>query len=190
MNLVEIFFIAVALSMDAFAVSIACGIAAPRIPARNCVIVGLFFGGFQALMPIAGWNLSEIAYSQIEAFDHWVAFFMLAAVGAKMIWDSRNSCKTCECSQTKTCFVQPLNYKMLFLLAVATSIDALAVGVSLYCMKQPVMLPALIIGIVAFIFTILGLKFGEKIGEGREGSFELIGGMVLLAIGVKILVAG
>lgn len=190
MNFAEILFVAVALSMDAFAVSIACGISAPRIPAKNAIAVGLFFGGFQAIMPVAGWNLSEIAYSKIEAYDHWVAFFMLAAVGAKMLFDSFKSRKSSGCGGQKECFVYPLNYKMIFFLAVATSIDALAVGVSLSCIKQPIMFPAFVIGVVAFIFTIIGLKFGWKIGKGREGSFELIGGIVLLAIGFKILIAG
>lgn len=191
MTFLEILFVAVALSMDAFAVSIACGISAPRVPSKNAVVVGMFFGGFQAFMPAIGWHLSEIAYSQIKAYDHWVAFFMLAAVGAKMIWDSfKDAGKSCECGGQRECFVCPLNYKMLLLLAVATSIDALAVGVSLSCIKQPILFPAAVIGIVAFLFTILGLKFGVKIGAGREGKFELIGGIVLVCIGAKIFVSG
>jgi len=191
MNFLETLFIAVALSMDAFAVSVACGITSPKLPMKNAFIVALFFGGFQMFMPIIGWNLSELAYNQIQAYDHWVAFLMLAAVGGKMVWDAAGIGKKEEqIEKCQKCFANPLDYKMLFILAVATSLDALAVGVSFSCTKQPIFAPSSIIGVVTFLFSIAGLKFGTKIGDKFEGKFTFLGGIVLIGIGLKILITG
>ncbi len=185
MNFIEIFFIAIALSMDAFAVSIACGLSGTKIPMRNSLIVAFSFGFFQAIMPVIGWNLSEFAYEQIKDFDHWTAFALLTIVGSKMIWDSLHA-QDEECK----CFAYPLNLKMLFVLSIATSLDALAVGVSFSCVRQAITLPTIIIGITTFAICFAGLKFGEKIGKGSDSKFTLAGGIILILIGLKILVEG
>lgn len=188
MNFIELVFIAAALSMDAFAVSIACGISAPQIRLKNTFIVAFAFGFFQAAMPVVGWNVSEFAYEYIKSFDHWIAFFMLAFVAAKMIWDGLHESRECD---EKKCFACPnVDYKILFLLAVATSLDALAVGVSFSCTKYPILLPSLFIGATTFLFSFFGVKFGKKIVCSYDGKFEIVGGIVLLAIGLKILITG
>ena len=184
MNFIELLFIAAALSMDAFAVSIACGLSASKIPFKNMAAVALSFGIFQALMPVIGWNLSEFAYEQIKAYDHWTAFFLLFAVGAKMVWDSLRG------HGGKKCFAFPLNLKALFALSVATSLDALAVGVSFSCLRLPIIFPALTIGITTFLFCLSGIMFGKGIGRNADSKFTLAGGIILILIGVKILADG
>jgi len=186
MNLVELTSIAVALSMDALAVSVACGFSARSVPNRNAIIAALFFGGFQAGMPALGWSLGELAYSQIEAYDHWVAFFLLLSVGIKMIWDSFSGGE-CDCKKS---FINPLNYAVLFALAVATSLDAFAVGISFSCRRLPIVFPALYIGATTFIISLAGLKFSSKIGDKFGAKMNLLGGLVLIAIAVKVVVEG
>ena len=186
MNFVELVFIAIALSMDAFAVSIACGISAPKIANKNATIVAGAFGLFQAIMPLAGWNLSEFAYEYIKAFDHWIAFLMLALVGGKMVFDGFSNKEEID-----KCFAYPkLDYRVLFLLAVATSLDALAIGVSFSCAKYPILYPSIFIGLTTFAFSMCGIKFGKRIGSSHDGKFAIAGGIVLILIGIKILITG
>ena len=158
------------------------GLSVRKLEARHAALCGVWFGVFQALMPLLGYFLGVQFSSRIQVFDHWLAFFLLAAIGGNMIREARGEDEEEQNSS--------LAFGTMLMLAIATSIDALAVGVSLSCIKQPILFPAAVIGIVAFLFTILGLKFGVKIGAGREGKFELIGGIVLVCIGAKILVSG
>ena len=175
--------------MDAFAVSIACGIAAPKIAAKNALAVAGAFGLFQMLMPLMGWHLSESAYEYIAAYDHWIAFILLALVGGKMVLDGAKGGG--ESGAKKTCFAHPkLDLRVLFLLAVATRLDALAIGVSFSCAKYPIFLPSIFIGITTFAFSICGIKFGRKIGSANDGKFAIAGGIVLVLIGVKVLITG
>ncbi len=187
MTIWELTFIAIALSMDAFAVSIACGISTSNLPTKNALIITFTFGLFQAVMPILGWQLSSIGYDAIKDFDHWVAFIILLCVGGKMFWDAFASKNEDE---NKTNFTNPLNLKMLSILAVATSLDALAVGVSFKFLNRPILLPSLYIGIVTFLICIFGIKFGTKIGNAHDSKFTFAGGLVLILIGVKILIEG
>ena len=189
MNFIELVLVAVALSMDAFAVSIACGITAPKIAAKNALTVAGAFGLFQMIMPLIGWHLSELAYEYIAAYDHWIAFLLLALVGGKMVLDGAKGGG--ESEEGKTCFAHPkLDLRVLFLLAVATSLDALAIGVSFSCAKYPIFFPSVFIGITTFAFSICGIKFGKKIGTANDGKFAIAGGIVLVLIGVKVLITG
>lgn len=186
MSFLEIIVISVALAMDCFAVSVACGITSPKIPLKSAAIAGLFFGGFQAMMPVIGWTLGELAYEQIEHYDHWIAFFLLAGVGIKMMDEAIRK----KDEEDRDCFLCPINYKMLAILAVATSIDALAVGVSISFMNLSIIKPALTIGLTSFCLTIAGLKFGVKIGKSFGNKIEFVGGLVIIGIGLRILIAG
>lgn len=187
MNFIELTFIAIALSMDALAVSVACGISAEKIPARNTFAIAFAFGLFQAIMPIFGWNLSSLGYDIVKDFDHWVAFVILLVIGGKMLWDAYSSDK-CECQRQS--FANPLKIRTLAILAVATSIDALAVGISFKCLNYPIIYPSIYIGIITFILSLLGVKFGNKIGCCHDSKFTFLGGIILIIIGVKILFEG
>ncbi len=182
MNFAELFSIAVALSMDVLAVSVVCGLSTPNIPLKNTLATALSFGTFQCLMPVIGWNLNKLAYGQIKPYDHWVAFFILAAVGAKMVYDS-----FCGHNGVGKCFVYPLNPKILFTLSIATSLDALAVGISFSCLRLPILFPSVVIGIIAFLFCLFGINFGEKIGKNANPKFVFAGGIILILIGIKAL---
>ncbi len=188
MNLAELTFIAVALSMDAFAVSIACGISAKRIPTKNALAIAFSFGLFQAVMPILGWNLSALGYDAVKNFDHWVAFFILLVIGSKMLYDAYKNRGDCSCQ--KQTFANPLCLKTLAILSIATSIDALAVGISFKCLNYPIFYPSIYIGIITFLFCIFGVKFGNKIGCCHDSKFTFLGGIILIAIGIKILIEG
>jgi manganese efflux pump family protein len=181
MSILSLFALAVALAMDAFAVAIATGLTLKKLTVQHIVRMSISFGFFQALMPCIGWGLGRSVHIYIAAFDHWVAFALLLFVGAKMIWgawhhdeaDNRNN--------------DPTTGLFLLVLSVATSIDALAVGLSLAMIGASIVFPATIIGIVAFIFTSCGMMFGRRIGALWETRVEAIGGLVLIAIGVNIL---
>ena len=188
MSLLSIFGIAIALAMDAFAVSLSTGIRLQNMnPGQTLRMAGVF-GGFQFLMPIIGWLLGIGAQEYIERYDHWLAFGLLAFVGCHMLkeaWDNRGT-KEDDSSPN------PTKGKSLWLLGIATSIDALAVGLSLAMLKVAVWFPAVIIGIVCFIITIIGLYMGRLIrripGLDCVGNkAHALGGLVLLIIGFKIL---
>ena len=188
MNFAELTFIAIALSMDALAVSIACGISTQKIPTRNALAIAFSFGLFQALMPILGWNLSSLGYDAVKDFDHWVAFFILLGIGGKMLYDAYKSRNDCQCE--KHTFANPLHLRTLAILSIATSIDALAVGISFKCLNYPILYPSIYIGIITFLFCIFGVKFGNKIGCCHDSKFTFLGGIILIAIGIKILCEG
>ena len=180
--MVEIFLIAVSLALDAFAVSVSSGIAIPGFGWKQAVKMGLWFGTFQFAMPLAGWLLGSSVSGYIEAVDHWVAFGLLALIGGRMAWGAVRGGGDEEEAPAD------LSAKRLCLLAVATSIDALAVGVSMAFMRVDVLFSAIIIGIVAFVLSVVGGLAGLRLGSLFQQRAELVGGLVLIGIGIKILV--
>ena len=181
MNLIELLLIAVGLSMDAFSVSICKGLTTKKFSWRMALVCGLWFGGFQVLMPIVGYVLGAQFQEFIEAYDHWIAFGLLFLIGANMIreavWGEKEEGKDND----------SLDFKTMFLLAIATSIDALAVGVSFACIQEKLWSSVLIIGLTTFVFSILGVKIGNVFGSKYEKSAGIIGGIILILIGLKIL---
>jgi len=175
--------IAVALAMDAFAVSIATGVNLKTVSSRQMFRLSWHFGLFQALMPIIGWSAGTSIRVYIERYDHWVAFGLLTFVGVRMIKDAFVN------DENKKPIKDQTRGWTLVMLSVATSIDALAVGFSISLLNVSIWIPALIIGIVAGLFSVMGLQIGERIGSAKRLSLyaETIGGVVLIAIGLNIL---
>ena len=178
--MIEIFLIAVSLALDAFAVSVSSGISIPGFGGRQAVKRGLGFGAFQFAMPLIGWVLGAGVSQYIQAVDHWVAFALLAAIGGKMAWEALRGGEEDEAPAD-------LSARRLCLLAIATSIDALAVGVSMAFMRVDVLLSAAVIGVVAFVLSVVGSLAGRRLGRLFQRRAELAGGLVLIGIGVKIL---
>ncbi|MFZ7124951.1 MAG: manganese efflux pump MntP family protein [Desulfobacterales bacterium] len=176
--------LAVALAMDAFAVAIATGVRLKRVSFRQFFRLSWHFGLFQAMMPVIGWTAGLTIRSEIERFDHWIAFGLLAYVGVNMI---REAFKLEEDAREKK---DPTRGLTLVMLSVATSIDALAVGLTISMLKVSIWNPALVIGVVAGAFTVTGLYLGKTVGSAERLSpvAEVLGGLVLLGIGVKILI--
>lgn len=184
MGLLEIFLIAVSLALDAFAVSVSSGISVPNFRMRHAVKMGVYFGFFQFAMPLAGWALGTGVSGYIQAVDHWIAFALLALIGGKMAVEALK--KDCDgCSDPAP---TELTAKRLTVLAVATSIDALAVGVSMAFMQVDILFAAAVIGVVAFALSVVGGLLGKRLGCLFQKRAELVGGLVLIGIGVKILV--
>ena len=181
MNLLTILFIAVGLAMDAFAVSIANGLVLKKEKLLTAFKLGLFFGGFQALMPILGWYGGSSFRDIIAGYDHWLAFGLLVFIGGKMIYESF---KLKELEESP----KALTYTVLLILAVATSIDALAVGLSFAFLSISIVTPVIIIGLVSFVLSFIGVFIGNKLGHFFERKIEIIGGLILIGIGVKTLV--
>ncbi len=196
MGIVELILIAVSLSMDAFAVSVCKGIKMPKMKYSHLFIIALFFGGFQMLMPLLGWLLGKQFEEYIVSFDHWIAFALLAFIGGKMLFealrggdssgdkaDNTEKCGCSDCSQGETA----LNIKELTVLAVATSIDALAVGITFAFMKVSILPSVSLIGITTFIFCSIGVFIGHRFGSVFGNKAEIFGGIILILIGLKIL---
>lgn len=183
MEFIKILAIAVALAMDAFAVSISTGVSLKNVNSRQLFRLSWHFGLFQALMPIIGWSAGLSIRSQIEHYDHWIAFGLLTFVGVHMIKGAFQDGKSEKSIKDYT------KGMTLVMLSVATSIDALAVGFSLSLLKISIWMPALVIGIVAGTFTLIGMRIGERIGAAKRLSVyaETIGGVVLISIGLNIL---
>ena len=179
MSLFSLFIIAVGLSMDAFAVSICKGLAMQKINLRKAGIVGLWFGGFQALMPFIGYLLGSQFEQYITAIDHWIAFVLLGLIGASMIKEAL--------SKEEECTNDSLDCKTMFLLAVATSIDALAVGVTFAFLQVEIILAVSFIGIITFTLSVVGVKVGNIFGTRYKSKAELAGGIILIVMGIKIL---
>lgn len=186
MPLLTLFAIALALAMDAFAVSLSTGICLRRAEPAQVLRMAGAFGLFQALMPIAGWLIGLTFRARIESFDHWVAFGLLALVGGKMIWEGLAGASDPEACAEPTDNTRGLR---LLVLAVATSIDALAVGLSFAVLNEPIWLAALVIGAVCFVLTALGVRLGCLAGRIAVISryAEVLGGLVLVLIGLRIL---
>lgn len=178
MNFTELFLLAVGLSMDAFAVAICKGLSLKRIRIKECGIVGLWFGGFQALMPCIGFFAASLFSEAIQRFDHWIAFVLLVFIGISMIKESR---------ENEDCTEASLGFKTMFTMAVATSIDALAVGITFAFLNVNILTAALLIGTTTFIFSAIGVKVGNIFGSKFKGKAELAGGIILILLGTKIL---
>lgn len=188
MQLYELFLIAVGLSMDAFAVSIGKGLTMKRVRLRDAALIGLWFGGFQCLMPLIGAFLGSRFITRIQAVDHWVAFGILAAVGANMIREAFAEDKEIkEGSPAKTEKGADLRVGTMLLLAVATSIDALAVGITLGLLRVRIVSAAVFIGCVTFCFSFGGVYAGRLVGTRFRKGASIAGGVVLILIGTKIL---
>lgn len=187
MGLIELILIALGLSMDAFAVAVCKGLNMRKINYNHALIIALFFGGFQALMPFIGWLVGTSFASFIDKYDHYVAFILLGFIGVKMIIDAvrgEEECKECRDGDR-------LDIKELFVLAVATSIDALAVGVTFALMpKLNVGWSVAIIGVITFLLSALGVVIGNRFGSKYQQKAELAGGIILVLIGVKFLLEG
>lgn len=181
MSLIELFILAVGLSMDAFAVSICKGLSLRKIKAKHMCIAGLWFGGFQALMPLIGYFLGSFFSEMIEQYDHWVAFILLAIIGGNMIKESFGKDENVDSA---------MDFKSMLLLAIATSIDALAVGVTFAFLQVQIVPAVSFIGVVTFMFSAVGIKIGSLFGTKYRSKAELFGGIVLVLIGLKILLEG
>ncbi len=179
MSLLTLFITAVGLSMDAFAVAICKGLAMKKLSLKKALIIGLWFGGFQALMPTVGYLLGTRFESYVTSIDHWIAFVLLALIGANMVKESL--------SKEENSANDATDFKTMFLLAVATSIDALAVGVT-YAFLQVEIVPAVaFIGIITFTLSLVGVKIGNVFGLKYKAKAELAGGIILIVMGIKIL---
>ncbi len=186
MTLIEIMLLSVSLSMDAFAVALCKGLALKKINLKNCAIVGLWFGTFQGLMPMIGYFLGSTFADKITSIDHWIAFILLVIIGGNMIKESFEKCEDCKDSS--------LSFKTMLVMAIATSIDALAVGVSFaFTDFEPdwfVYLAFGLIGIITFTLSSLGVKIGNIFGTKYKSKAEFAGGFILILLGLKILLEG
>ena len=182
MGFAELFVLAIGLSMDAFAVSICKGLSMKKAGLKEGAICGAWFGGFQALMPVIGFFLGTLFAEAIEAFDHWVAFGLLAIIGINMLKEAFSKCDCCEEHNAD------LSVKGMFVMAVATSIDALAVGISLAMAGNVnIWIAMLLIGVVTFLMCALGVKIGNIFGGRFEKKAQIAGGVILILLGTKIL---
>lgn len=178
MGVLELILIAVGLAMDAFAVSVCKGLSMSKMEWKKAVIIGLYFGGFQALMPLIGYVLGVGFEDKIKSLDHWIAFILLVFIGINMI---KEAFETKEESNDK------IDFKTMIILAIATSIDALAVGVTFAFLNVNIMLAISLIGIITFIISMIGVKIGNVFGDKYETKAELAGGFILIFLGTKIL---
>lgn len=181
MSILDLFILAVGLSMDAFAVSVCKGLSLGKIKPKHICIAGAWFGGFQALMPLIGYFLGSFFAEMIEKYDHWVAFVLLAIIGGNMIKESFGKDEKVDSS---------MEVKSMLLLAIATSIDALAVGVTFAFLQVQIVPAVSFIGVITFIFSAVGVKIGSLFGTKYKSKAELFGGIVLVLIGIKILLEG
>lgn len=180
MSLFELFLIAVGLSMDAFAVAVCKGLSMRKMNRRHAVIIGLYFGGFQAMMPLLGYLLGVSFQDAITAYDHWIAFILLAVIGGNMIKEALNPEEE-HCDDS-------VAFRDMVVLAVATSIDALAVGVTFAFLGVHILPAVSFIGIITFCLSVLGVKVGNVFGTRYKSKAEITGGIILIGIGVKILI--
>ena len=181
MELLTIIVIAVGLAMDAFAVSVATGAGYRQLKIQHALRMAMFFGAFQAVMPIIGWLAGSTFKEYIKEVDHWVAFAILAVIGVKMIYEAFKIEKAENPSD-------PASLAVLIWLSVATSIDALAVGITLSLVTGMIAVAVIIIGVVTFVLSLFGCWIGKRVGHLFEKKIEVAGGCILIAIGVKILV--
>ena len=177
-------FIGVGLAMDAFAVSVCKGLAMRKVNVKQTIIIGLFFGGFQSLMPFVGWLLGNSFEKNIKSIDHWIAFVLLGIIGGKMLTEAVK-----EGDEEEKMHIEDskIDFKELLILAVATSIDALAVGITFAFLDYPVAEAVTIIGITTFIISVAGVYIGNFFGSRYKKKAEIAGGIILILIGCKIL---
>ena len=179
MGITELFLVGVGLSMDAFAVAICRGLSMKKLEWKQALLVAVFFGGFQALMPTIGWVLGKQFEQYIVSVDHWVAFILLAYIGGKMIWDAFHEEEA-----------QPADFRVgeLLIMAVATSIDALAVGITFAFLKVEIVPAVSFIGVTTFVISAAGVRIGNVFGSRWQKGAQIAGGVILVCLGVKILV--
>ena len=182
----ELIIIAVGLAMDAFAVAICKGLNMRKLDYKQTVLIAIFFGGFQAGMPLIGWFIGSKFADYITSIDHWVTFILLLIIGGKMVYESFHGEDECDCCESK------LNLKELTALAIATSVDALAVGVAfaLEYERNTVFVAVTLIGVITALLSSLGVFIGHKFGAKYKNKAELAGGLVLVLMGVKFLLEG
>lgn len=178
MQLWELFIIAVGLSMDAFAVAVCKGLSLGKVKLKHTMLIGLYFGAFQAFMPLIGYWLGSNFADIVESIDHWIAFVLLGAIGINMIRESRDESENVSCS---------LTVRAMIPLAIATSIDALAVGVTFAFIRVQIIPAVTFIGITTFLLSMLGTKLGSTVGSKYGSKAELAGGIILILMGLKIL---
>ena len=178
MSVIELILIGISLSMEAFAVSIFKGLSGGKIKPKHMITAGIWFGGFQALMPLIGFLLGSTFERYITSIDHWVAFILLGIIGFNMIKESRE-----EGEQDAS-----FGFKAMLVLAIATSIDALAVGITFAFLKVNIILAVTLIGITTFLFSAAGIKIGSVFGDKYKSKAEFFGGAVLMCLGLKILI--
>ena len=181
MQFYEIVILSIGLAMDAFAVSVCKGLSLGKIRARHCAKAGIWFGGFQGLMPLVGYLLASLFVGYIDKFDHWIAFVLLFLIGGNMIREVFGE----EEKQSSD-----MGVKTMLLLAIATSIDALAVGVTFAFLEVNIILAVVVIAVVTFAFSAAGVKIGSIFGSRYKKKAEFVGGVILILIGVKLLLEG
>lgn len=179
MDIFSMLFLAIGLAMDAFSVSITRGMLL-KCNLKYALTIAIFFGGFQALMPVAGWLAGEQLATVVQLWAPWIAFILLALVGGKMIYEGLR-----EDDDEDVCKV--FSIRDILILSVATSIDAFAVGVTFAFLNTPILLPILIIGLVTFILSFIGVYIGKRVGHLFGSKIEVLGGLILIGIGLKIL---
>lgn len=181
---IELFLLGIGLAMDAFAVSVCKGLGMRRLNKKQALIIGLYFGGFQALMPLIGWLLGSQFQKYITSIDHWITFILLGFIGGKMMIEAIR-----EWNEEETVDVMdaPLDHKNMLVLAVATSIDALAVGITFAFLDTPIIEAITIIGITTMVISIIGVVVGNFFGSRYKSKAEFIGGLILVLLGLKIL---
>ena len=181
MSILELILLSVALAMDAFAVSICKGLSLKKIEINHMLLAGIWFGGFQALMPVLGYFCGSKFADKVDKFDHWIAFLILALIGASMIKESRDDEEEANSN---------MDVKTMFFLAVATSIDALTVGITFAFLDVNIVLAVVMIGVITFVISSAGVKIGSIFGDKYKSKAEMVGGVVLIMIGVKTLLTG
>ena len=182
MGVLEILLIAIGLAMDAFAVSVCKGLSMKKMNWKKAIIVGLYFGVFQAIMPVIGYFLGATLGDLLIQIDHWIAFALLGFIGINMLKEAFQEDEE-ECEHKN----DEVGFKTMVVLAIATSIDALAVGITFAFLKVNLLLATLIIGIITFVLCVIGVKIGNKFGDKYERKAEVAGGLILILMGTKIL---
>ncbi len=183
MGLIDMFLVGIGLSMDAFAVSVCKGLCDREVNWRRAIVTALFFGGFQAFMPLIGWLLGSSVQAYIEPFDHWIAFVLLAAIGAKMLWDAFHEEGECKPEQKQLSkFLTEL-----VVLSIATSIDALVAGISFAMASIDIWMAITVIGCTTFVLSLVGTLLGNKFGSKFQRPATIAGGLALIALAFKIL---
>ena len=180
MGIGELIVLSLGLGMDAFAVSICKGLSMKKMNWKKALIIGLYFGGFQAIMPVLGYFLSKGFENFVTSIDHWIAFILLSIIGGKMVKDAFSTENSENCNEG-------VEFKTMIVLAIATSIDALAVGITFAFLNVNLILAIALIGSITFFLSVLGTKVGNVFGDRYENKAELFGGVILIFLGIKIL---
>lgn len=180
MEIGELIVLSLGLGMDAFAVSICKGLSMKKMNWKKALIIGLYFGGFQAIMPVLGYSLSKGFENFVTSIDHWIAFILLSIIGGKMVKDAFSQENSENCNED-------VGFKTMIVLAIATSIDALAVGITFAFLNVNLILAIALIGSITFFLSVIGTKVGNVFGDRYENKAELLGGVILIFLGIKIL---